>query len=226
MYDDLWGRAESKLGYAEFHLLKMGDSLQLPRNTAHNVAVQSSGAILDTGWQRAFWAYFDAFLLEARSVPLIIEACFGADRVGRVMKPWFDALPTPEQDRRRMFRIKFRITRNSFRDLPLTNARDISVHRAGTAPAKVTITGLFGVTYTGGPTELVPISETRQMPADLAWMERPAPVHPMWTDFTIDGRSLFDECHEYLKAANNAIQEGKPIAVDVHAGAPLTPPPG
>jgi len=120
-----------------------------------------------------------------------------------------------------MFRIKFRTARNSFRDLPLTNARDISVHRAGAAPAKVTITGLFGVTYTGGPTELAPISETRQMPADLASMARPAPVLPKWTDFTIDGRSLFDECHAYLAAANNAIQEGKPIAIDVHAGAPL-----
>jgi hypothetical protein len=56
-----------------------GRSIQSPEQTAINVALQASGAIIDTGWRRSFYAYLDAFLSTARSVPEIIQCCFGVD---------------------------------------------------------------------------------------------------------------------------------------------------
>lgn len=70
----------------------MGRSLRPPENTAVNVALESSGAILDTGWQDSFYGHVGSFLAKVRSVPSIIESCFGADRGSRSMRDWFDAL--------------------------------------------------------------------------------------------------------------------------------------
>jgi hypothetical protein len=79
MHDELWAGIALKLEYARFHLDRMWRSLEPPERTQMNVALEASGAIIDTGWQRSFYPYFDAFLTAARSVPEIINACFGAD---------------------------------------------------------------------------------------------------------------------------------------------------
>jgi hypothetical protein len=68
MDEKLWAGVELKLQYAEFHLQMMGRSLDLPKPTA----LEAYGMIRDTGWQRSLYAYFDAFLSTARSVPEII----------------------------------------------------------------------------------------------------------------------------------------------------------
>ena len=71
MDEKLWAGVELKLLYAEFHFDMMGRSIQPPKQTSINVALQASG------WQRSFYAYLDAFLSTARSVPEIIQCCFG-----------------------------------------------------------------------------------------------------------------------------------------------------
>jgi hypothetical protein len=104
------------------------------------------GAILDTGWQRSFYAYFDAFLSAARAIPEIIQCCFGHDRDSR-MQVWFAALPSNEQMRRKQFRCSFQPAYDAFRALPMGNARHISEHRRGFPQVDVSISDLFGVVH-------------------------------------------------------------------------------
>jgi len=200
MNNALWAGVELKAQYAEFHLDRMGRSLQPPERTGRNVAMQAAGAIIDTGWQQPFYAHFDAFLAAARSVPWIIEAGFGVDTSHSVMRPWFAGLMATERNQRQSFSGQFKQGRDIFDKLPLGTARDRSVHRTGFAPAEVTIIGRFGVTYSGGAAKPVPIAETRQISDEHSWLDKPSAVQPMGTDFTIDGRPLFAECRAYLDA--------------------------
>src|ERR1700730_8417137 len=107
MDEKLWAGVELKLLYAEFHFDMMGRSIQPPKQTSINVALQASGAIIGTGWQRSFYAYLDAFLSTGRSVPEIIQCCFGVDLGHREMKKWFNALTADEQVRRHDFKKAF-----------------------------------------------------------------------------------------------------------------------
>ena len=50
-----------------------------PELDAHTGAMLAAGAIVDTGWERSLYAHFDAFLVALRSVPEIIQCCFGKD---------------------------------------------------------------------------------------------------------------------------------------------------
>jgi hypothetical protein len=68
----------------------MEQSLAPPENTAINVALQSAGAIVNTGWRRSFYAYLDAFLSATRSVVEVINCCFGHDP-HRQLKSWFNS---------------------------------------------------------------------------------------------------------------------------------------
>lgn len=118
----------------------------------------------------------------------------------------------------------------AFRNLPLSTAQNITMHRTGFAPVEVTISGRFGVSYTGSPVQRVPDIETRPIapsddPADPAvlWAatQLPVPVRPIWTDFTIAGRPLFPECEAYLGHAQTLVEHACSIAQQVS----LTPPP-
>ncbi len=195
-----------------------------------NVALQPTGAIVDTCWQQAFYAYLDAFLTMARSVPEIISACFGKD-FSPAMKDWFNGLPTPETDRRKTFSSQFKTTYNSFKELSLSNARNISLHRTGVAPVEVNITGRFGVSHVGTPVRRVATSESRPIAADddpaLQWATALAPIslQPTWTDFSIDGRPLFPECRAYLDEARKLLTQARGISQQVHGNDSLTLPP-
>jgi len=48
MHEELWAGPDLKLEYAEFHLERMGQSLEPPERTHGNVALEASGAILAT----------------------------------------------------------------------------------------------------------------------------------------------------------------------------------
>jgi hypothetical protein len=52
MDEKLWASVELKLVYAEFHFDMMGRAIQPPKQNSIYVALQASGAIIDTGWQR------------------------------------------------------------------------------------------------------------------------------------------------------------------------------
>jgi hypothetical protein len=224
MHDELWAGVALKLENARFHFEKMEQSLQPPERTHMNVVLQSAGTIIDTRWQRSFYAYFDAFLSMSRSVAEVIQCCFGHD-TARQMNGWFKTLPSDEQTSRREFSKQFKKHYDVFKNLPLSEARHISEHRKGYADVTVAINGMFGVTYTGGPTKAVPISETREIDdPTLAFLAQPRPVHPTWADFQIDGQGLFEACAAYLGCAQDLINVAQHIAQQVHGNKTLTPP--
>jgi hypothetical protein len=226
MHDELWAGIGSKLENAFFHLRQMGQSIQPPERTHMNIVQESAGAIIDTGWQRSFYAYFDAFLSAARSIPEIVRCCFGVDLGHPDMKAWFGALSNDEQRRRQEFNGQFKVTYDTFRLLDLGKARHVSEHRTGYAPAEVQIKGFFGVVYSGSAVKSVPFTETREIDDPrFAFLARPLPIRPNWKDFTIDGKPLFAECEAYLKRAGDLIDEARKISAKVHGTNGLTMPP-
>jgi len=227
MHEHLWAGVYLKLQHAEFHLQQMGRSLEPPERTATNVALQMAGAILDTGWQRSFYAHLDAFLSAARSIPEIVQCCFGVDEGHPDMKAWFRNLPHAERIQRGEFKKQFKPAYDSFRALRLGTLRHISEHRAGVAPTKVTVSGLFGVTYIGSAVDRIPLSETRQISnPDLSWMDRPIPLRqPNWDDFELEGQPLFPVCQEYLNGAGEIVRTARRIADAVHRASSLSSPP-
>jgi hypothetical protein len=212
---DLWAGVNLKLGTASFHFGRMGAVLQPPEMTQHMAALESSGALIGGDWHEAFYAHLDAFLSAARSVPDLIRCCFGVDDSTK-MKHWFDALEPNEQQRRRKFGNKVKAEYDAFSALALGTARHISVHRTGVPPVTVTVTGRFGLTYRGGPTKTIPMSEAGEMPPELGWMQRSMPVRPMWTDFDIDGKPLFEACRKYLESAQALVSRARALAEEVH----------
>ena len=79
--------------------------------------------------------------------------------------------------------------------------------------------GLFGVTYTVGPTKAVPTAEVTPQPDDPALPRMPSHVHPVrprWSDFEIDGLPLHDACEEFLDKAGDLVRMAREIAGRVH----------
>jgi hypothetical protein len=95
MHEQLWAGVDRKLQGALFYFIEMGRSLE--------------SAI----WQESFYAHVDTFLAKVRSVPEVIESCFGADRV-LIPTEWFGQLPDDEQKRRKTFSTRFRNAREKF----------------------------------------------------------------------------------------------------------------
>jgi hypothetical protein len=157
--ENLWRGVGGKIEYARYFLDRMQQSLDRPGG-ARTAVLEASGAILDTQWQRNFYANLDAFLAMARSIPDIVKWCFGVDRTMESrsqLKPWFDNLSPSEQQRRKTFTQQFSPHYDLFRKLALTNARNMTLHRAGYAPVEVRITSLFGISYIGTPVKPVPL---------------------------------------------------------------------
>jgi hypothetical protein len=229
MHEDLWAGVDLKQGYAEFFLHEMTRSLQPPEGAA---ALEGAGAIVDTQWQQSFYPRLDAFLAMARSIPEIIQACFGEDLGSKPMKLWSDALEPDERTRRQKFSAGFKPCYETFRQHPLSNARNISFHRTGYSDVQVSITGRFGVNHVGSPVKAVPTAESRPI-SDIgdtpvgvwAATQAPQPIRPRWTDFTLDGKPLFDECRTYLELAKQLVEQARGICLAVHETAKLAIPP-
>jgi hypothetical protein len=225
MNEELWAGADLKLEHAGYHFTEMARLVAPPERTAWDAALASSGAIVGGSWQLPFYAHLDALLSAARSIPEIIQCCFGEDRAPQ-MRTWFAGLASTEQTRRREFRNQFDAQYAAFRALPLGTARHISEHRSGVAPAKVRLSGLFGVTYIGSPANILPSSEIRRIDdPDLAFLAKNHPLRPSWTDFTMQGQPLFDACREYLHRAQGLVAAARQISDAVHGTNALTPPP-
>jgi hypothetical protein len=225
MHEEMWVGVQLKLQHAEFHLRQMARSLEPPEPNAINVALPVTGPITDSGWQRSFYAHLDAFLSAARSVPEIIQCCFGEDRA-HMMQNWFHNLSATERDRRHEFAKQFEMSYADFRALPLGAARHIGEHRTGLAPVKVTISGQFGVTDIGSPAKRLPVSETRHTDdPNLAFVEEPIPFQPRWDDFDIQGKPLFPACQSYLNRARALMDEAGCLSLQVHHNETLSSPP-
>jgi hypothetical protein len=225
MHEELWAGVDLKIDNARFQLEGMGRSLQPPERTAVLVALEASGAMIDGNWHRAFYAHLDAFLSAARSVPEIIQCCFGVDRSNAEMRAWFDGLDPGERDRRQKFKDQFQVDYDAFRALPLGTARHISEHRRGFAPVTATVNGRFGVTYTGGPIRRLPTSETRPVEPEYGWLVKAQPLRPNWADFSIEGQPLFPACQDFENRAQALLDRARALAQQVHDSNSITPPP-
>ena len=167
----------------------------------------------------------------ARSVPEIINVCFGYDdRAPKPIRDWFDALDPGEQQRRKEFTKQFAAWYGAFRALPLSNKRNVTFHHTGVSGVKVTIVGRFGI-YTGSATEPVPQAESMPIPSDadpnFPWpaLIRPTALEPKWSDFQIDGRPLYEEVAAYFEATGKLLSEAHNIAEGVHGSNTLSEPP-
>src|SRR6266704_3362780 len=155
-HDDLWSAVEHKLAGAEFFFREMGRDIVPPHlNHPQLAAIAATGVIVDNRWQERFYHHFDAFLTMARSIPEIIRSCFGIDPI---MRSWISSLDISEVTRRQNFQTQFGQLSRTFTALPLSGARNITLHRTGVPPVKVQVIGRWG-TYTGGPLSAIPQSE-------------------------------------------------------------------
>jgi hypothetical protein len=176
-------------------------------------------------WEECY-AHVESVLSRARSVPNVIESCFGHDAV---VRDWFKALSPDEQTRRREFSKQFKSDRNLFRDHHLTKARDVTLHRRGYAPIAGAVIGPTGKSYPASPIVSVPIAEGPSVGDDAPPWARTRPAIPVWPsgdEFTIDGKPLFPELQTYLKLAHELRDKARDICQRVHDGKHLTPPPG
>src|SRR5687767_14886567 len=159
----LWAGVGFKLENALFFLEAM-DQVIAPRNRSENVALMADGAVADYLWQRRFYANFDAFLAMTRSIADIIQSCFGIDPVLQNNNA-FKNLSASEQTRRGQFQRKFKRIYAKFKKLPLSDARNVSLHRIGAPPIDVIAVGFWGQTYNGTPLTTIPTTETLPFPA-------------------------------------------------------------
>jgi hypothetical protein len=233
----MWNAVENKVAAADFFLSEMGRDLVPPEATDRTMAAiaASTGAVLGHTWQGRLYHHLDAFLAMARSVPDIVRCCFGIDPV---MGRWLSTLDAGEIARREAFQRKFDKPFGLFKQLPLSGARNVTLHRQGTAPVEVQITGRWGI-YTGGPLERIPESEMPAIipgddPASM-WAQTlpPQPIRPRAIDFwmIVDSASgqarveLFPECKSFLEQARQLVMEARANSQQEHGTAKITSPP-
>lgn len=235
MYETLWAGVEFKVGSAEFFLAEMGRVMAPPR--------QPLGGAASHRWQPDLYYFLDAFLQATRSVPDVIQWNFGVDPHG-VFKTWFNSLAGSEPQRRSTFQTAFLPLLCPFRTLPLTVARNISVHRMGTPPVEVRFSGRWGC-YSAGPAAVLPAAEssadsptpllTQGDPA-MEWAATlsPVPLVPSGGDFTFSvpqaagpplTLDLIPGCRDYLAEARRLVEQARQLVNAHHAGGPLTTPP-
>jgi hypothetical protein len=149
VHERLWLGVDRRIREAQHSSDEMWRALQPPERT-WNVA-PAADVNLDTCWQDTFYGCVATFLAKVRSVPWLIESCFGADRANWEMRVWLDGLPTDEQDRREDFSRQFRNEPDwkALRDHDLTSERNVAEHRLGFPNIEATVIGPFGTKHIG-----------------------------------------------------------------------------
>ena len=161
-----------------------------------------------------------------RSVPDVIQKCFGDDNLSK--EEWPQPLDAEETARRKSFQDEFASLRRDFNKLLLSRVRVGTFHWLGVPPVQAKARVWLGQEYTGGPLEFIPSAASRQLPPEtdpavVVIAGKPLPVEPSWQDFTLeipqgDGTTqsspLFEECRTYLRAAKELVKESKKICVE------------
>jgi hypothetical protein len=236
MSEVLWAGVEFKLAEARFFLEKMGEILA-PLRHSTPYSHPARGSYRMTQWQPAFFYYLDAYLGAARSIPDVIQKCFGWD--DRSKNDWPEPPDLEERTRRQAFQAEFTSLYTAFHRRSLSRVRTGSLHWLG-IPAVRTKAGVFGgQEYTGGPLERIPDAAPRALPPEpdppLAVLASPSlPVEPCWQEFTFEDRRddgtteyrpLFEECKAHVQAAQDLVDTAKALCKRTHAAGKLTPPP-
>jgi hypothetical protein len=234
MHEKLWQGIEFKLREAEFFLDRMGKVLVPPRiaDPHWHPAYGLSAA----AWQPDFYFYLDAFIGAARSIPDVVQKCFGWDE--RSKNEWPSPLGPDEIDRRKEFQARFTDTYSNFHRQPLSRVRVGTFHWSGVPSVQTKAKVFGGDEYTGRPGQLIPTTACREFPAGtdpafIALFSKPRPVEPSWQDFrleipledgTIESTPLFPACKAYLASAQQLVDDSKKFADSIHDDLPLTPP--
>jgi hypothetical protein len=229
MYDELWIGVEFKLKEARFFLDRMGEVL-VPhyQHPAYGPSVVK--------WQPDFYFYLDAFLGATRSVPDVIQKCFGLDP--HSPKDWPQPLNAEESGRRKMFQDEFTGRYQAFSHQPLSRVRVGTFHWLGFPSVQTKAKGFFGQEYTGKPGNPIPSTAARPWPDGtdptlVVLFSKPFPVDPSWKDFTLElprddgtteSKPLFSECEAYLDSARQLVQESRELCERIHGKAKLTSP--
>jgi hypothetical protein len=233
MHEDLWANVHRKIEEARRAYDQMGTSLRPPKG---HQRIEAAGAMAEHDWQKSFCPAVGDFLTKVRSVPWIIDACFGKDVGHPRMKEWFASLADDEQLRRKNFSTEFADDQKAFRAYYLTNERDVTVHRLGFPDVKVEVLGPFGQMHTATPTTPIPKVESRPLEPNigddpaLQWAatQPPRPVRtPLPDQFTVgpERKPLFAECRAYLELAEKLAEKARGISARVHGTNHLSTPP-
>jgi hypothetical protein len=235
MHEELWQGIEFKVREAGFFLDRMGKVLLPPQIT--DPAWHPTHGASVAQWQPDFYYYLDAFIGAARSVPDVVQKCFGWDE--RSKGDWPNPLEADEIDRRKKFQNEFTRLYLAFHRQPLSRVRVGTFHWRGMPSVETKAKVFCRQGYTGKPGQLIPSAASRQFPpgtdpAFLALFSQPLPVQPSWQDFTLemprdDGSTessqLFPACRAYLLSAEQLVKESKDLCERLHGTCNLTPPP-
>jgi hypothetical protein len=93
--ETLWAGPDLKSVYAFFHFSKMQPALE-PERDGNYAAQEAMGTIVDSGWQRSFGPYFDAFLSAARASRTSLSAAL--ERISRCLGELKRCRPTSRTD--------------------------------------------------------------------------------------------------------------------------------
>jgi hypothetical protein len=237
MQDELWASVTFKLDEARFFFSQMGKVLvpaRLDTRTHH-----PAHGCPTTKWQPDFYYYFDAFVGAARSVPDVVQKCFGLDPHSSKGK-WACSLDANERDRRTKFQGEFTTLYSAFHKQILSGVRTGIFHWLGVAPVQTKAKVEFAQEYTGRPLDPVPSAACKEFPLGTDPDKLPPsafqslPAEPSWQDFTLqipqdDGTikpiPLFEECESYLKAAEDLVTLATTLCERVHGKRSLTQPP-
>jgi hypothetical protein len=231
MHEHLWRGVDVRIRDAEDSYREMRASLAPPRQAGRLIA---AGVVPDTRWQDNLDRHVKTFLSSVRSIPWIIEACFGKDLGSPEMKDWWKRLPPEEQQRRKTFSAKFRSDRETLDRHHLTNERNVSEHRLGYPNIEAKVVGPSGTEHIARPGVRIPAAEPRPLEANIdddpakqwAATEPPRPINPPRPDqYTIDGKPLFPECEAYLQLARDIRVRAQVICDAEHGGKHLSTPP-
>src|SRR5579871_2018460 len=187
----LWAGPDLKLEYAQFHLDRMHDALAPPAWNDNDILCRIHGSVVDRRQQLNLYAHFDAFLSAAHAIPGVIQCCFGHDE-SRKMRKWFAGLPADEQRRRNKYRSLLERHINAFAALPLSSARNTSVHRRGYPEAEARVFGRFGVTFMGTPAHPVPVSYAAVPTGPPGPMPQEIQIDLRGGDVTVGGRPILE----------------------------------
>lgn len=234
MHDDLWQGVDFKLAEAEFFLDRMGTVLIPPRasDPTWHPAYSSNGA----RWQPDFYFYLDAFIAAARSIPDVVQKCFGWDPHSK--SDWPEALDDDEKLRRDAFQAEFGKHYLAFHRQALSRVRVGTFHWRGMPCVQAKAKSFGGEEYAGSPARQIPAAAPRRFPpgtdpAFIAIFSDPLPVEPSWQDFTLemprdDGTTesspLFSACKAYLESARQLVNESRELCGRIHGASTLTPP--
>jgi hypothetical protein len=227
---DFWTDIELKLESAEIQLREASRDIRPELPPQYAAAMQYTGVVVSDGtdprWRAKLSSHVSAFLADCRSIPDIIQSCFGKDPRA---KRWLSKLPPGETQRRHQFQGSFGPQYERFRKLPLSRARVDTLHRQGFANIWVKVGKSHIPLQKLDDTEIKHFRFGPDPASQWADSLPPRPARYLPTHFffkTVGGRykPLFPLCQSYLLRAQELVREARKLYETVHKGHDLTKP--